>query len=202
MIAVVAGLVAGAAHALSGPDHVAAVLPFAAEDRASAVRTGLSWGVGHGLGVMGLGAVGLALRAVVDVHALSGWAEGLVGVALIGTGVYAVSRALGRDVPHTHAPHAALGVGVLHGAAGGAHLSAALVALALPWPSAVGWLVAFLVGATVAMGGVGLAVTRGGSSVTPAAWGRARLGFGALSVGVGTWWLGAAFASTAGASSL
>jgi hypothetical protein len=43
------GLLAGAVLALTGPDHVADVVPFAARRGRRAWRMGASWGLGHAL---------------------------------------------------------------------------------------------------------------------------------------------------------
>ncbi len=42
-----AGLVAGFVHVLSGPDHLAAIAPYAVDGKSRAWRTGVRWGLGH-----------------------------------------------------------------------------------------------------------------------------------------------------------
>ncbi len=98
-----AGLVAGLVHVFSGPDHLAAILPFAIEQPRKAVRIGLFWGLGHGLGVVGLGALFWAARAYFEVDTVSQAAELLVGVLLVGLGLWAIRRSR-KFVVHTH-PH-------------------------------------------------------------------------------------------------
>ena len=51
MFAFLAGVAAGLLHVFSGPDHLAAVAPLAADGRRSQWRTGLEWGIGHTTGV-------------------------------------------------------------------------------------------------------------------------------------------------------
>lgn len=105
---------ASAVHVLTGPDHLAAVLPYAVADRRRAFSVGAAWGLGHGLGVVTLGLVGLALRARVDLDALSGAAELAVGALLIFVGLRTLrqSRLL---VVHGHAhPHGAEDQGHSH----------------------------------------------------------------------------------------
>ncbi len=51
-----AGLVAGFVHVLSGPDHLAAIAPYAVDSRSRAWRTGVRWGLGHTAGVLCVGA--------------------------------------------------------------------------------------------------------------------------------------------------
>ena len=90
--AVGAGLVAGVLHVVSGPDHLAAVLPFAVDRPRRALRMGLFWGLGHGLGVLILGALFLALREAAPVERISEVSEILVGLLLIGLGGWALRR--------------------------------------------------------------------------------------------------------------
>jgi len=97
------GLVAGILHVLAGPDHLAAVLPFAVSTPRRAARTGLFWGVGHGLGVLGLGGIFLLAREQLPVDRISGHAELLVGILLVGLGLWAIRRSRFLVV-HTH-PH-------------------------------------------------------------------------------------------------
>lgn len=108
--AALAGLAAGAVHVLTGPDHLAAVLPFSAGARARAAGVGLAWGAGHSLGVLALGAIVLALDARAAVEGWSLFAERAVGVLLVALGVWALRR---RVVVHTHA-HAHDGDGHAH----------------------------------------------------------------------------------------
>ncbi len=99
---VAAGVAAGSVHVVSGPDHLAAVLPLAVADRRRAARVGLWWGLGHGGGVVALGAVGQLLAGQVEVAAWSALSERLVGVLLVVVGLWAIRR--GRLVTmHAHA---------------------------------------------------------------------------------------------------
>ena len=107
MILALEGLLAGAAHVLSGPDHLVGVAPLAVE-RNRSVRpwvVGLNWGIGHGLGVALLGVLGQTLLSTADVEVASFWAERLVGFVLIVLGVNAMRRARGlviHEHVHTH----------------------------------------------------------------------------------------------------
>ena len=152
MIAILTGLAAGGLHVFAGVDHLAALAPLAVEAPSKAGRTGGFWGLGHGLGVVIVGDIGLVLRSLVDINAWSAWAEFLVGFLLVGVGIWAIYRA-GRVQVHDHAHvhsdarhehfhshdpedqkhhHAALGVGPLRGMAGSGHLFGVVPALALP----------------------------------------------------------------------
>lgn len=179
MLGWIAGFAAGAAHALSGPDHLAAVAPLAADRPAGAWRIGLRWGAGHALAAGAVGALALALRGRIDPVALSGHGERLAGLALVALGLWGARRAVSRFVhvhehehdgirhrhlhlhpagiehphPERHAHrHLAFGFGVLHGIAGAPHVLAVLPALALPGSGqAAAYVAAFALGTLAAM---------------------------------------------------
>ena len=71
MLTILSGLAAGAAHVVTGPDHLAALAPIAVQDPGRAARLGLRWGLGHGLGVVVLGVIGMFARTWIDVGAVS-----------------------------------------------------------------------------------------------------------------------------------
>lgn len=156
------GLAAGAAHVVTGIDHLAALLPLSVGRHFVAFRAGVRWGLGHSGGVLVVGALALALEGSLDVEAFSHRAEALCGVALVLIGGQAVRAALRLDVhahghahgeagpPHAHLhahvgsaadhahrhphrhEHTAFVTGTLHGFAGTAHLLGVLPAVALP----------------------------------------------------------------------
>ena len=189
---IVGGLLAGAGHALSGPDHLAAVLPIALGRGRSAALAGFSWGLGHGVGLMAVGAAFLFAREALGIEVLSGHAESLVGAVLMFTGILAISRAArhapppGGEKGHV----AAAGIGVIHGAAGMAHVLVLVAALAFPTPVAAAWLLAFTVGAATAVGLAALLTQRVFSRAEPALARRIRMGGGAVTLLVGAVWLG------------
>lgn len=113
-MAMVAGIAAGGTHVVLGPDHLAAVLPLSVGQGRSGASVGLSWGLGHGLGVITLVIAGQLLRTVVDVEAWSTGAEWMVGVVLLGLGIATLVRARGLVVhDHSH-DHEGDGHGHLH----------------------------------------------------------------------------------------
>jgi hydrogenase/urease accessory protein HupE len=151
--ATLAGFTAGLIHVLSGPDHLAAVAPLA-DDRGRAWRAGFLWGLGHSGGVFGVAVLALALRGALPIEAVSSWSERLVGVALIGIGLWGFTRVL-RGPIHSHVHvRAAAAVGVLHGVAGSSHFLGVLPALALPSAAAsFGYLAGFALGTVAGMTG-------------------------------------------------
>lgn len=214
LTATLAGLVAGGAHVLAGADHLAVVAPLAARRPHRAWAAGLRWGGGHAAGVALVGAAALIFREVLPLDAVSSWSERLVGMSLVGIGLWALTglltrwraqrssaRQLGSDgearPPSGGPPRAedgaAVAVGVLHGTAGGAHLVGVLPALALSTRVAAGgYIAAFGLGTIAAMTlfAYGVGVLEGRSAAVGA---RARTGFmaacAATSIAVGLWWL-------------
>jgi len=153
LAAALGGVTAGLIHVLSGPDHMAAVAPLAGA-RSRAWRAGFLWGLGHSGGVLAVGLLALALRGALPLDALSSWSERIVGVTLIGIGLWGFTRVL-RGPIHSHVHvRAAAAVGVLHGVAGSSHFLGVLPALALPSAAAsVGYLAGFAIGTVAAMSG-------------------------------------------------
>ena len=179
MIAAFSGLVAGAIHVWSGPDHLAAVAPLAVRQPRQAWIPGVRWGFGHSAGVGVVGLLSLWLRELLPVDLLSSWGERLVGVMLFGIGLWALRKAFKHTVhahehehdgdrhvhfhTHTHQvaherveahhhTHAAFGIGVLHGLAGSSHFLGVLPILAFPTRiQAISYLAAYAVGTIISM---------------------------------------------------
>jgi nickel/cobalt exporter len=165
-------LVLGSLHALE-PDHLSAVTTFAVRrpHAGMAARFGLRWAMGHGGAIVALGTLLLLLRW--QVPQLAGaWAERLVGVTLLGLGIWTIRgstrlhahpHAHGDGQLHTHVhghhfadshdhDHAITAIGALHGLAGTAPAVALLPLARAEWS----WLapislVLFAVGTAAAM---------------------------------------------------
>ncbi len=192
MLTLLTGAAAGLFHVLSGPDHLAAVAPLAAEERKRGWIAGCTWGIGHASGVVVVAVIAVLLREMLpSIDAISAWGERVVGAALIGIGLWALRRsarirqathrhgALSHDHLHVQAgptwmrrlghAHASFCMGVLHGVAGSSHFFGVLPALALPSRSAaLMYIGAFGVGTVVAMtafaAAVGLLGTHAGTN--------------------------------------
>lgn len=112
MLTFIAGLAAGCAHVVTGPDHLAALAPIAVDRPKKAMALGARWGLGHGVGVVLLGGLGVLAKGHFDVDFASRWAEFSVGFMLIGLGIWALYRARAlviHDHDHRHhdvSPHA------------------------------------------------------------------------------------------------
>jgi ABC-type nickel/cobalt efflux system permease component RcnA len=107
LIPFVGGASAGLIHVLSGPDHLAAIAPLASDGRRRFWTTGALWGLGHSSGVFTVGLLALLFRSWLPIDALSSWSERLVGVVLIGIGLWGLRRALRQPAlaaqVHSHA---------------------------------------------------------------------------------------------------
>lgn len=221
MLTILSGLAAGAAHVVTGPDHLAALAPIAVQDPGRAARLGLRWGLGHGLGVVVLGVIGMFARTWIDVGAVSAWAEVSVGFVLVLVGGWAFLRA-SRLVVHAHEhghghedhshlhlhpsekdhdaaeahlghSHAAFFVGALHGAAGTGHLLGLLPSLALAPAEAAVYLAAYFVAAVGAMVAFGGLMGALVRSQGAAMLRRVMYGSSALAVALGVYWVGSAW---------
>jgi ABC-type nickel/cobalt efflux system permease component RcnA len=179
LLTALTGLAVGAAHVVTGPDHLTAVAPLAARQNTRAWLPGVRWGFGHSAGVALVGLISLWFRDLIPAEWVSNWGERLVGVTLFGIGLWALHRALEHNVhahehehdgerhvhihlhqrghdgnersAHRHA-HAAFGIGTLHGLAGSSHFLGVLPALAFPTRLQAGaYLLAFGIGTVAAM---------------------------------------------------
>ncbi|HYE85328.1 MAG TPA: hypothetical protein VEA16_03160 [Vicinamibacterales bacterium] len=151
-VAFFAGLAAGLLHVVSGPDHLAAVAPLAADSDRAHWRAGLQWGVGHTTGVLLIAALLLVLREQLPLLAISEYSERLVGVALIAVGLWGMWKASrAASTPHSHAG-ASFAMGAMHGLAGSSHLFGVMPALAFSARAdSVLYLAGFGAGAIAAM---------------------------------------------------
>src|SRR5436309_14014035 len=94
LLIIAAGIGAGLVHVFSGPDHLAAIAPLAMKRQRGAWLTGFRWGMGHASGVAVVGILSLILRGVLPIDLISSWGDRLVGVVLIGIGLWTLRKAM------------------------------------------------------------------------------------------------------------
>jgi len=99
-----AGILASVLHVVSGPDHLAAITPLAIETQKKVWRIGLFWGLGHLAGMIVIGVLFLLFKELIPVESISEHSELLVGVVLIGVGLWAIYRIFYKGKKHKH-PH-------------------------------------------------------------------------------------------------
>ncbi|MBQ0732871.1 sulfite exporter TauE/SafE family protein [Aquimarina celericrescens] len=125
----IAGILASMLHVISGPDHLAAVTPLAIETEKKTWKIGLFWGIGHIAGMLLIGGLFLVFAAHIPVERISEHSEKLVGIVLIGVGLWAFyklfneKRSPSKILSRTDKKSilSSLGIGILHGFAGIAH---------------------------------------------------------------------------------
>mmetsp|Transcript_12179 Transcript_12179/g.16846 ORF Transcript_12179/g.16846 Transcript_12179/m.16846 type:complete len:276 (-) Transcript_12179:112-939(-) len=91
--ALAAGMIAGGLHAITGPDHMAALLPLCmGKPWYVSGRVGGLWGLGHGLGASMMGGIAFTMKSSFDILSLSDFLEAGVGVTLILIGLYGLKE--------------------------------------------------------------------------------------------------------------
>ena len=96
------GLLASILHVITGPDHLAAVLPFAIESKKKAWKIGLAWGIGHLIGMITIGLLFVLFKELIPIQKISEHSEQLVGIVLIGIGSWAIYRIFKKQDQHKH----------------------------------------------------------------------------------------------------
>ena len=100
----VAGILASMLHVISGPDHLAAISPLVIETKKKAWKIGLSWGLGHIIGMLLIGVLFLIFKDFIPLEKVSKHSEQLVGVVLIGIGIWTFYGIFKESRIHKH-PH-------------------------------------------------------------------------------------------------
>jgi len=98
------GFLAAAIHVLAGPDHLAAIAPFALNTKFKPWMIGMSWGIGHLLGMLVIGVLFFFFKELIPVEFISANSERIVGILLILIGSWAIVRLyyFGKKSPHKH----------------------------------------------------------------------------------------------------
>ena len=105
MIQLISGIVASALHVVTGPDHLAAVTPLAIENKKRSWGVGLFWGLGHIIGMLLIGVLFLLFKEYIPVEAISHYSEQIVGLILIGIGLWAIYKVFNKKIPKHKHPH-------------------------------------------------------------------------------------------------
>jgi ABC-type nickel/cobalt efflux system permease component RcnA len=98
----VAAMMASMLHVITGPDHLAAVTPFALVAKRKAWKIGLAWGLGHLFGMAIIGILMALFSKVIPIEAISSYSEQIVGLLLLGIGLWVIYRILRPGKAHKH----------------------------------------------------------------------------------------------------
>lgn len=98
----IAALIASILHVITGPDHLAAVVPFAIESKRKAWKIGLFWGIGHLIGMLLIGVLFLMFKELIPVEKISEYSEQLVGLVLIFIGLWSFYKLFKEERNHKH----------------------------------------------------------------------------------------------------
>lgn len=89
-------------HVITGPDHLAAVTPFAIASKKKAWKVGVFWGLGHLFGMGLIGILFLLFEAYIPIEKISNYSEQLVGFVLIFIGLWAFYQIFNNKNKHKH----------------------------------------------------------------------------------------------------
>ena len=99
------GVFAGGLHSVTGPDHLAALLPICIGKRWwLSIYTGLYWGLGHGIGAALVGALAFAVRGALNVDLFSTYMEAAVGISIMVIGLSGIAEAREWSREHDDGP--------------------------------------------------------------------------------------------------
>ena len=105
MLNFIAGIVASSLHVVTGPDHLAAVTPLAIENKKRSWGVGLFWGLGHIVGMLLIGILFLLFKEFIPIEEISYYSEQIVGLILVGIGVWAIYKVFNSSIPKHKHPH-------------------------------------------------------------------------------------------------
>lgn len=208
------GLLSGGLHAITGPDHLAAILPpSVGRPGWHGLRVGATWGLGHGISAVFLGVCAFFLKGRMSeqfrfLQRISTLAESAVGVSLVAIGVIGIKDNLQGENTDGHGdgtdsepPTASLKTskaifanGILHGFSWDGAPSLAPALAMTSWRSAVAFLLAYCFGTMAAMsitaGVVGEGSIRLGKVInSPQLPRQLSLGSSFIAIAIGLFWI-------------
>ena len=210
------GLLSGGLHAITGPDHLAAILPPSVGQRGwYGLRIGATWGLGHGVSAIFLGICAYFLKGRMSskfrfLQQLSTLAESAVGVSLLAIGFIGIKENMGEgDNTDGHGDgdnidlslgsgvktsKAIFANGVLHGFSWDGAPSLAPALAMTSWRSALSFLLAYCFGTMAAMsltaGLVGEGSVRLGKAInSPALPKQLSITSSLIAIIIGAYWL-------------
>ncbi len=104
MLIFITGFIASVAHVVTGPDHLAAVTPLAIDSRKKSWAVGLSWGIGHTIGMLLIGMLFVLFKEILPIEAIAVYSDKVIGFLLIGIGTWSIIRIYIRH-SHGNRPH-------------------------------------------------------------------------------------------------
>ena len=110
----IAALLASMLHVITGPDHLAAVTPFALLAKRKAWKIGLAWGLGHLFGMAIIGLLMALFSELIPVDTISNYSEQIVGLLLIGIGLWVIYKVIRPGKGHKHLHVHANDTSVIH----------------------------------------------------------------------------------------
>jgi len=183
------GLFSGGLHAISGPDHLAALIPKCCGQRwYRAGRIGILWGMGHGVSATILGVAAFALKNRLPekmggvLHGASSTMEIAIGLSLVLIGILGIRESSewqdeiqagapqslsAAAVPDTHGPARVQGKravvlnGILHGFSWDGAPSLAPALAVATWRGSLTFLFAYALGTMAAMALATVAIGEG-----------------------------------------
>ncbi len=121
------GVYLGGIHILSAPDHLAAIIPLSLMDKKRSWQIGLQWGIGHLIGLIGLGILLYYFRTIINIEALSHYEMLYIAGLLLFIGFWIIyksksSNLLQTKKTHRHLSKITIGTGIVHGFFGFSHI--------------------------------------------------------------------------------
>ena len=90
--AILSGLLASILHIVTGIDHLATITPIVIETKYKSWVIGLWWGLGHTVGIFGLGLLFSIFKGYIPIDDIHNYSDQILGLILIGIGVWGLYR--------------------------------------------------------------------------------------------------------------